>query len=317
LYISTERKFGDEEKLDGDDLDHIFAPLDGIAMFSIACKMNHSCQPNVIVRYAKVGWYRPLTLQCVAIREIQKGEELCISYIDLSADSAVMQIQDRWRQLESYGFICNCKRCRLEQQQQIDKNESLSTCTVAATCPLVAHSRKDASTVLTDKANDIHICGDQEKSAIGEDDEAEKILQERFMSLITANNTMLGGIPKHICTSPTLYAISTGRSALEKIQQQKRSDTIGIEALLQRTVDALECEKLILCRIHGSYGEEYLAGGRQEEWFQNAHNCFVIAASIGYAHEGAMEDAISILSKASTLPREAVEDLWDYAASFL
>jgi hypothetical protein len=118
LYVCPEWKVGDEEdQVDGDDLDHIFCPFDGSAMFSVACKMNHSCKPNVIVRYATAGWYCPLTLECVALREIQKDEELCISYIDFTFNSMVMDVQDRWNQLESYGFKCNCERCLLERQQ--------------------------------------------------------------------------------------------------------------------------------------------------------------------------------------------------------
>lgn len=35
----------------GDSLDALFVPLDGTCMYSTACKMNHSCEPNVLVRY--------------------------------------------------------------------------------------------------------------------------------------------------------------------------------------------------------------------------------------------------------------------------
>ncbi len=118
LYVSPQCNVEDEEhQLDGDDLDHIFPPFDGTAMFRVACKMNHSCKPNVIVRYAAVGWYHPLTLECIALREIQKGEELCISYIDFTFNSLAMDVQDRWNQLESYGFKCNCEKCLLELQK--------------------------------------------------------------------------------------------------------------------------------------------------------------------------------------------------------
>jgi hypothetical protein len=118
LYVSPQCNVEDDEHpLDGDDLDHIFAPFDGTAMFRVACKMNHSCKPNVIVRYAAAGWYHPLTLECIALREIQKDEELCISYIDFTFNSLVMDVQDRWNQLESYGFKCNCERCLLELQK--------------------------------------------------------------------------------------------------------------------------------------------------------------------------------------------------------
>ena len=62
----------------GDDLDYIFPPLDGTAMYSTACKMNHSCEPNVIILYKGRGWGRkhPLTAYCIAYKDIVAGEEL-------------------------------------------------------------------------------------------------------------------------------------------------------------------------------------------------------------------------------------------------
>eukprot|EP00957_Ditylum_brightwellii_P156449 11906614-Ditylum_brightwellii.AAC.1 len=80
----------DDDGNEGDDLDMLFNPLDGTAMYYTACKMNHSCDPNIVAGYSYSsssgsggGWGSnyPLVLHCLALRDIQKGEELCISYI--------------------------------------------------------------------------------------------------------------------------------------------------------------------------------------------------------------------------------------------
>ena len=63
------------------DVDNIFPPLDGTALFSMLCKINHSCEPNVRVKYVftkELG----LTAFLVALKEIKVGSELLQSYID-------------------------------------------------------------------------------------------------------------------------------------------------------------------------------------------------------------------------------------------
>jgi hypothetical protein len=63
------------------DVENVFPPLDGTALFSMLCKINHSCEPNVRVKYVftkELG----LTAFLVALKEINKGSELLQSYID-------------------------------------------------------------------------------------------------------------------------------------------------------------------------------------------------------------------------------------------
>jgi SET domain len=89
-----------------DDLDAIFSPLDGTAMYNLICKMNHSCCPNVVVVYRSLEWGEPLVAQCIAQHDIDEGEELCISYIDANQPFSVRSFE-----LLNYGFACNCTKC--------------------------------------------------------------------------------------------------------------------------------------------------------------------------------------------------------------
>jgi len=77
--------------------------IGGIGLFLLANSTNHSCEPNVFSASStndnRVSMY--------ALREIRKGEELCISYIDES-DS----FEQRQKKLkEIYRFSCTCRKC--------------------------------------------------------------------------------------------------------------------------------------------------------------------------------------------------------------
>ncbi|KAI9909284.1 hypothetical protein PsorP6_015309 [Peronosclerospora sorghi] len=80
--------------------------IEGTALFPIICTMNHSCDPNCTVLYTKNGHGH-----VVAIRDIPKGEELCICYIDIDMD-----VETRAAHLREYKFKCFCPRCVLERQ---------------------------------------------------------------------------------------------------------------------------------------------------------------------------------------------------------
>uniref|UniRef100_M4C0D8 SET domain-containing protein n=1 Tax=Hyaloperonospora arabidopsidis (strain Emoy2) TaxID=559515 RepID=M4C0D8_HYAAE len=84
-----------------------YAGIEGTALFPIICTMNHSCDPNCTVLYTKNG-----DGHVVAIRDIRKGEELCICYIDVDMD-----VQSREANLREYKFKCYCPRCVNERQQ--------------------------------------------------------------------------------------------------------------------------------------------------------------------------------------------------------
>jgi SET domain-containing protein len=61
----------------------VFPPLDGTALYATHCKINHSCDPNVIVKYNSCE-DRGLIAELHALKDILAGEELVQSYIDQS-----------------------------------------------------------------------------------------------------------------------------------------------------------------------------------------------------------------------------------------
>jgi len=113
-------KAGDDEQLQRlyavlgrEGLEGVFPPLDGTAFYSLVCKINHSCEPNVLVRYpaAEPGEAaRPLVAQLFALRDLAPGEELVQSYIDQNAS-----FEKRRAALRDYGFECSCRKCQLRE----------------------------------------------------------------------------------------------------------------------------------------------------------------------------------------------------------
>jgi hypothetical protein len=71
------------ETLMNEGEDRIFPPLDGTGFYSTICHMNHSCDPNVVVKYHTIPDVG-LVASVVALRDIDAGDELQQSYIDAS-----------------------------------------------------------------------------------------------------------------------------------------------------------------------------------------------------------------------------------------
>ena len=64
-------------------LDTIFPPLDGTAFYTTICKINHSCDPNVLVTYSSTP-EKGLVANLNTIKPIEAGMELVQSYIDVN-----------------------------------------------------------------------------------------------------------------------------------------------------------------------------------------------------------------------------------------
>lgn len=86
-------------------VNEVFTPLDGTALFTWICMMNHSCEPNCWVQYCG-GETTPLLCEVLALRDIAPDEELFQSYIDKSLPAEARQAA-----LRDYGFVCRCTRC--------------------------------------------------------------------------------------------------------------------------------------------------------------------------------------------------------------
>lgn len=94
----------------------------GIALgiFPLTSMMNHSCSPNCSHRFhLEPG--KPPRLVMRAIANIDKGDELCYSYVNLYQSTAA-----RREQLQNaYSFHCSCERCSSESSHQ-EEQHSLS-----------------------------------------------------------------------------------------------------------------------------------------------------------------------------------------------
>lgn len=79
--------------------------LMGTAFSPKIARSNHSCTPNAKFFFEKGDF----TLVCKALKPIQPGEEIFLSYIR-DEDP----VEKRRKTLKEYGFFCNCERCVAE-----------------------------------------------------------------------------------------------------------------------------------------------------------------------------------------------------------
>ncbi|KPI84820.1 hypothetical protein ABL78_6128 [Leptomonas seymouri] len=75
----------------------------GVALYPQSSYFNHSCAPNMGRRNIK----KTRVIEFFAARDIEKGESLCISYIDLK-----LPAMERAAKVKAtYSFDCSCIRC--------------------------------------------------------------------------------------------------------------------------------------------------------------------------------------------------------------
>ncbi|KAH9251709.1 hypothetical protein BASA81_010379 [Batrachochytrium salamandrivorans] len=96
----------------------------GAGIFTLCCVLNHSCEPNAEIVFE--SGTNQATVR--ATKPIAVGEEVYISYVD-SEDG----LQDRQEQLRDYGFVCECGRCR-QEQEWMDQQSELAKRVVADRC---------------------------------------------------------------------------------------------------------------------------------------------------------------------------------------
>eukprot|EP00123_Amoebidium_parasiticum_P015120 comp22796_c1_seq1/m.35727 comp22796_c1_seq1/g.35727 ORF comp22796_c1_seq1/g.35727 comp22796_c1_seq1/m.35727 type:complete len:416 (-) comp22796_c1_seq1:115-1362(-) len=100
-----------KEAADEDEEDPIFIACEGNGLYRLQACLNHSCRPNVALLKGEDDQDGSVVVR--ALRHIQPGEELCISYIEESEPLAA-----RRQALREYLFDCRCEKCVEEEQQQ-------------------------------------------------------------------------------------------------------------------------------------------------------------------------------------------------------
>jgi hypothetical protein len=80
----------------------------GHALYLKTSAINHSCEPNSLQWFDSDG-----NVVIRSLKNIQRGEEITISYLDLSRPTW-------WRKAEllSYGFLCICSRCSMSESAE-------------------------------------------------------------------------------------------------------------------------------------------------------------------------------------------------------
>ncbi|KAF8855107.1 SET domain-containing protein [Acephala macrosclerotiorum] len=76
---------------------------DQVGIFPKIARINHSCKPNSGNFWSEKENHRVI----YAFRDIEKGEEITVSYIPL-----LKSIQERHARLYQYGFTCDCSACQ-------------------------------------------------------------------------------------------------------------------------------------------------------------------------------------------------------------
>lgn len=297
-----------------DEWDDIFVPLDGTAHFSLATKMNHSCDPNVVLLYQSRGWGKdhPLVAYCVALKDITPGEELTLSYI--ISDETYEQRQSA---LENYGFVCACSKCQMEKDQMTETEHVVEN--------------GDAEDDLFGDDEEENLFGGDEEEGGGDEQTAnldgsevdgEAKLQnvmERLESIL--NKSIHAAIPITYLAPVSNYAIQLANSIKNEISRQSKTEGESvIHNLLSQCITGIQERDFCLCRIVGADLEFYLYNELQSKgsWpktiYRESYWCASVVASIGFAHEGSFLVAMKFLDKAVILGqrRKDFEEFFTY-----
>lgn len=92
-------------------VDQLYPPLCGVGLYDGVAKLNHDCAPNAVVVFEQDA-----IATVAALRSIRKGEEICISYIEVNQSA-----DDRRADLLDYGFVCSCRRCVQELEMETER----------------------------------------------------------------------------------------------------------------------------------------------------------------------------------------------------
>ncbi|KAI8099908.1 uncharacterized protein BX664DRAFT_322368 [Halteromyces radiatus] len=119
------------------------------AIYPLASKFNHSCQPNVIALFLGTQ------LQLRALRLIHPGQRLSISYGPLAANLPKSKRQQQL--LDHYFFTCHCQACQVTPDQSISPEcEHIYLCSSCKYTRISANESKCPQCGITIDWNKIH-----------------------------------------------------------------------------------------------------------------------------------------------------------------
>jgi len=97
----------------------------GSAVYTVSSYLNHSCQPSARASFAS----GTSEMSIIASRDLKKGEELTIAFVDVNQhpNETVLDCRRRRRRelATGWGFACKCERCT-EECQSMTLLEDLS-----------------------------------------------------------------------------------------------------------------------------------------------------------------------------------------------
>ena len=305
-----------------DEWDELFTPLDGVSHYSTVTKMNHSCDPNVIVVYKTRGWGRdhPLVAYVVALKDIAEGEELTISYI-----TSEESYEERQTALANYGFVCECSKCERERNNIVKGETEINS---AEDDDLFGEDDEDENDLFGDSDDDDE--GDEEidNETKNEDGDQEELSGEQRLLNAAEELDSIRNKSSHIAIPLTMFApvsnyvIKQVSTLLQDIQSEKEleGDKETIQNLLTQNMDAVKDRDYASCRIVGSdlelclYNQLESNGSWTTPMHRASHWCASITASIGYAHEGSFLVSLKYLDKATILgqDRSIFKDYFGY-----
>lgn len=290
----NELEVDEEDSAEGDDLDSLFCPLDGTSMYHIVCKMNHSCDPNVIAKYvyscsgggnrARWGKLYPLLIQCCAIRDIQEGEELCISYIKSDAP-----YEERKVSLQNYGFECTCRKCVTERSGEV----------------YGAHSSLDRSLIQND---DDSFYDEEEDDREDGDSYYDNDPSFGYHSLLRRVKLFDEKLPSFSIFSTDLFETTVagltelGTDVLLRIKNERNSNSSMISNCLESAIRALPhrySNEILSSSLDGeAFSYKLFEGGIwQIESVRKAHGILALISAIGYAENGNIIAAMKLIDK--------------------
>lgn len=295
-----------EDLPDGDDLDTLFSPLDGTAMYYTACKMNHSCVPNVIAKYAyscspggpraRWGSLYPLMIKCCALRDIEVGDELCISYIKSDG-----QYHERQAQLETYGFTCDCIKCK-SQRHGLEYESDLSDL------------YDDNVRIDCDEDRLLNTDGTENNRIEGKLSSGEHMLLQR-VRLLDQQRAGLSCIPLDQLNASFEILSKLSSELVTRLQGREGSGLEKIVDLLKLVRNHLKqnnTNDVLFYALEGEYNTRMLGNGScPEESIKEAHAIFSMISAVSQAQRGNAYAALKINETAITsgLPVTDIESL--------